>query len=54
VLSGKPLGRAHDRGALLGGSHVLANRWLKRRTRARVGQITRVMPDALDLMVVCL
>src|SRR5262249_2148474 len=52
---GKPLGRALMTAALYwGGGHVLANRRLRRRTRARVGQITRALPDALDLMVVCL
>jgi tight adherence protein C len=55
VSSGEPLGRALMIAALYwGGGHVLANGWLKRRTRARVGQITRALPDALDLMVVCL
>jgi tight adherence protein C len=55
VSSGEPLGRALMTAALYwGGGHVLANLWLKRRTRARVGQITRALPDALDLMVVCL
>jgi tight adherence protein C len=33
---------------------VLANFWLKRRARTRAAQITRSLPDALDLMVVCL
>ena len=55
VSSGKPLGRALMIAALYwAGGHLLANLWLKRRTRARVRQITRALPDALDLMVVCL
>jgi tight adherence protein C len=55
VSSGNPLDRALMTAALYwGGGHMLANLWLKRRTRARVGQITRALPDALDLMVVCL
>jgi tight adherence protein C len=55
VSSGEALGRALMTAALYwSGGHLLANLWLKRRTRARVGQITRALPDALDLMVVCL
>jgi tight adherence protein C len=55
VSSGKPLGHALMLPALawLGG-HTLANLWLKRRGRNRVRHITRALPDALDLMVVCL
>jgi Flp pilus assembly protein TadB len=55
VSSGEALGRALMTAALYwSGGHVLANLWLKRRTRARVGQITPALPDALDLMGVCL
>lgn len=55
VSSGKPLGRALMTAALYwAGGHLIGNLWLKRRTRARVGQITRALSDALDLMVVCL
>ena len=55
VSSGNPLGRALANAGLLWlGGHMLPNLWLKRRTRARVGKITRALPDALDLMVVCL
>ena len=55
VSSGRPLDRALMMAALYwAGGHVLANLWLKRRARQRVQQITRALPDALDLMVVCL
>jgi tight adherence protein C len=55
VSSGKPLGRALMTAALVGvWGHLLANLWLKRRARARVHKITKGLPDALDLMVVCL
>src|SRR5262245_27607103 len=55
VSSGKPLGHALLTPVLawLGG-HTLANIWLKRRARGRIGHITKALPDALDLMVVCL
>ena len=55
VSSGKPLANALVTSAIVwANGHVLANMWLKRRGRHRVGQITRALPDALDLMVVCL
>src|SRR5262245_41605081 len=55
VSAGKPLPNALMTAALYwGGGHMLANLWLKRRARARMGQVTRALPDALDLMVVCL
>jgi tight adherence protein C len=55
VSSGKPLGRALMTAAFAGmWGHLLANLWLRRRARARVEKITRALPDALDLMVVCL
>jgi tight adherence protein C len=55
VSSGKPLGRALATAAFLWfEGHALPNLWLKRRARARVAKITAALPDALDLMVVCL
>jgi len=55
VSSGKPLGRALATAGLLWlEGHMLPNLWLKRRARARVAKITAALPDALDLMVVCL
>src|SRR5262245_59631758 len=55
VSSGKPLGRALMTAVFAGlWGHLLANLWLRRRARARVEKITRALPDALDLMVVCL
>jgi tight adherence protein C len=55
VSSGKPLGRALMLVVFAGlWGHLLANLWLRRRARARVEKITRALPDALDLMVVCL
>jgi tight adherence protein C len=55
VSTGKPLPRVLATAALYwAGGHLLANLWLKRRARRRVEQITRALPDALDLMVVCL
>jgi tight adherence protein C len=55
VSSGKPLGTT-VLSALVAfvAGHQLANVWLKRRMRQRERQITRALPDALDLMVVCL
>jgi tight adherence protein C len=55
VSSGNPLGKALATAAFLWfEGHMLPNLWLKRRARARVGKITVALPDALDLMVVCL
>jgi tight adherence protein C len=55
VSSGKPLGRALMMAALWWAmGHLLANLWLKRRGRQRTLQLTKALPDALDLMVVCL
>jgi tight adherence protein C len=55
VSSGNPLGRALlIAGFLWFEGHMLPNMWLKRRARARVAKITVALPDALDLMVVCL
>ena len=55
VSSGRPLGQSLVLAALIwAGGHLLANLWLRRRARARVRHITSALPDALDLMVVCL
>jgi tight adherence protein C len=55
VSSGNPLGRALlTAGFLWFEGHMLPNLWLKRRARARVAKVTVALPDALDLMVVCL
>jgi tight adherence protein C len=55
VSSGNPLGHAlMTAGVLWFEGHLLPNLWLKRRTRARVAKITMALPDALDLMIVCL
>ncbi len=55
ISSGKPLGDTlwWAVGSVAIG-HVLPNYWLKSRAQARIMQITRALPDALDLMVVCL
>lgn len=34
--------------------HVGANAWLRRRSQRRIRRLTEALPDALDLMVVCL
>jgi len=55
VSSGNPLGHALAMAAFIWfEGHMLPNLWLKRRARARVGKITMALPDALDLMIVCL
>ena len=55
VSSGNPLGRALlTAGFLWFEGHMLPNMWLKRRARARIAKVTVALPDALDLMVVCL
>jgi tight adherence protein C len=55
VSSGRPLGNALANAAVAWtAGHLLANLWLKRRARDRVQKITKALPDALDLMVVCL
>jgi len=55
ISSGKPLDDTlyWAIGAVAAG-HLLPNYWLKSRAQARIMQITRALPDALDLMVVCL
>lgn len=55
VASGQPLGRS----LLVAGlawamGHVLVNTLLKRRARIRMRRLAEALPDALDLMVVCL
>ncbi len=55
VSRGLPLVRTLWLAALIwGGGHVLVNAMLSRRVRRRVQQVTESLPDALDLMVVCL
>ncbi len=55
VLAGRPLGRTVLlAAAVFLAGQLLANLWLSRRMRQRERQITRALPDALDLMVVCL
>lgn len=55
VLAGRPLGGTVLVAALFfAAGQLLANLWLKRRMARRERQITRALPDALDLMVVCL
>ncbi len=55
IGSGKPLGETlwWAIGSVAVG-HFLPNYWLRKRANARVMQITRALPDSLDLMVVCL
>jgi tight adherence protein C len=55
LSSGKPLGGAFFVAAMtwLFG-HLLANYWLARRCRLRIQSLTESLPDALDLMVICL
>jgi tight adherence protein C len=55
VSAGDPLGHALAVPLFVWlGGHMLANLLLKRRARIRASQITKALPDALDLMVVCL
>jgi tight adherence protein C len=55
VSAGKPLGRTLAVAAWVWGvGHVLVNMTLRRRAAARVRRITEELPDALDLMIVCL
>ena len=55
VASGEPLGNTlwHAAGAFLLG-HFGTNWWLQRKSNARRMEITHALPDALDLMVICL
>jgi tight adherence protein C len=55
VSSGKPMGRSVLFAAVAWFyGHILVNYWLKRRARRRMRLIELALPDALDLMVVCL
>jgi tight adherence protein C len=55
LASGRPFTAVLFRASLVWGVvHVLVSRQLKARATRRIASITRGMPDALDLMVVCL
>lgn len=55
VSSGEPLGQVLWKAILIWFvGHYGANYWLKQKSLTRIRQITESMPDALDLMVVCL
>jgi tight adherence protein C len=55
VSAGKPMGRSLLFAAVAWFyGHILVNYWLKRRARRRTRLIELALPDALDLMVVCL
>lgn len=55
LVSGEPLGDLAWQAALVGvAGHVLVNRWLKKKSENRMRLITENLPDALDLMVICL
>jgi tight adherence protein C len=55
VSSGNPLGRTFMiAGAVFLLGHLATNFFLRRRIQERTGKLTRALPDALDLMVVCL
>jgi tight adherence protein C len=55
VSSGNPLGRTFMiAAAVFLAGHLLMNFFLRRRIQERTGKITRALPDALDLTVVCL
>jgi tight adherence protein C len=55
ISTGKPLGPTLWQAGLIWAiGHVLTNWMLNRRMRNRVRQLTEALPDALDLMVVCL
>jgi tight adherence protein C len=55
IAAGRPIGKTlYLAGAVGLFGHLLANAWLNRRARGRVRQLSRSLPDALDLMVVCL
>lgn len=55
LSSGEPIGESlwTAAGAFIVG-HFGANFWIKRRSRARITAVTQSLPDALDLMVICL
>jgi tight adherence protein C len=55
VSSGNPLGRTFMiAGVVFLAGHLTMNLFLRRRIQERTGKITRALPDALDLTVVCL
>jgi tight adherence protein C len=55
VSSGKPLGRTLGIAAFVWFfGHTLVNAILRRRAAYRIRRITEELPDALDLMIVCL
>jgi tight adherence protein C len=55
VSAGKPMGRSMLFAAIAWFyGHILVNYWLKRRARKRMRLLELALPDALDLMVVCL
>src|SRR5262249_8144219 len=55
VSSGRPVGRALLTASLVwAAGHVVVNTWLRRRVRHRIQPMTVSLPDALDLMVICL
>jgi tight adherence protein C len=55
VSVGRPVGRALTSALLMWAvGHAATVLWLKRRARHRVEALGRALPDALDLMVVCL
>lgn len=55
ISSGMPLGQTlwWALGSFAAG-HLLPNYWLSTKAKKRVNQITKALPDTLDLMVVCL
>jgi len=55
LSSGEPLfGVLWKVGLVWAVGHFGANYWLQQKSQARMRQITEALPDALDLMVVCL
>ena len=55
IIGGRPLAPTLLRAMLMWlGLHVTTTRILRRRAQRRILQITRSLPDSLDLMVVCL
>jgi tight adherence protein C len=55
ITSGQPVGPTIlATGATWLGGHLLCNMWLKRKGRRRATKIMHGLPDALDLMIVCL
>lgn len=55
LISGEPLGDLAWQALIVGiVGHVLVTRWLKKKAENRMRRITENLPDALDLMVICL